>query len=179
MAGFNQVQLLGNLTREPDFRGLPSGMQVCEFGIAINTGRQTDKPYFGQIVTFGKTAELCRQYLSKGSAVFICGRLENNEWEDKKTGEKKSKTRVIADTVQFLSQRTQTQTQTQYQAPAQPQYQYQYQAPQAPQAPSFSGYSYQPPTPAPAPQATAPTPVDSRFAPPPATAELVQDDIPF
>jgi single-strand DNA-binding protein len=169
MAGFNQVQLLGNLTREPDFRGLPSGMQVCEFGIAVNTGRQTDKPYFGQVVTFGKTAELCRQYLSKGSAVFICGRLENNEWEDKKTGEKKSKTRVIADTVQFLSARPQAQAQAQYQ----------YQAPQAPQAPSFSGYTYQPPTPAPAPQATAPTPVDSRFAPPPATAELVQDDIPF
>lgn len=170
MAGLNQVTLIGNLTRDPDFRGLPNGMAVCEFVIAVNTGLQKDKPYFGQIITFGKTAEVCRQYLAKGSAVAVVGRLENNEWEDKRTGEKKSKTRIVAETVQFLSSRSDQRPQQQYQQQLPSNHYYNSQAPTAP-VPTYA------PPPVQAPQTNA---VDPRFAPPPAPAgEPIQDDIPF
>lgn len=108
MAGYIKVILLGNLTRDPDFRGTPSGMTVCEFGVAVNSGRRDDKPYFGQVVTFGKTADACRQYLSKGSQVFVEGKLQNDEWEDRQTGQKRSKTRIVADSVQFIGRNDNT-----------------------------------------------------------------------
>ena len=100
-AGFMKVILMGNLTREPDYRCTPNGVGICELGVAVNSARREDKPYFGQVVAFGKTADACRQYLSKGSQVLVEGKLQNDEWEGR-DGQKRTKTRIVADTVQFI-----------------------------------------------------------------------------
>jgi single-strand DNA-binding protein len=160
MAEYMKVILLGNLTREPDYRHTPSGMAVCEFGVAVNSGRQGDKPYFGQVVTFGKTADACRQYLSKGSQVFVEGKLQNDEWEDK-NGQKRSKTRIVADTVQFIGRSDNAR-----------------QNAQSGQYSGYSGYS----APAPQPQQGFRGGVDPQYAPPPPPlpeAPAPDPDIPF
>lgn len=102
MADFCKVIILGRLTRDPDFRSTASGMAVCGLGIAVNHPRKDDGTYFGEVVVFGKTAEACRQYLAKGSQVLVEGRLQNDEWQDKQTGQRRSKTQIIAENVQFV-----------------------------------------------------------------------------
>lgn len=102
MAAFQKVIILGNLTREPEMRHTNTGMAVCEFTVAVNGTRDGDEPYFGAVVVFGKTAEACSRYLGKGSPVLVEGKLKNDEWEDKKTGQKRTKTRIVADNVQFI-----------------------------------------------------------------------------
>lgn len=102
MAGFQKYIVMGNLTREPETRYTQSGMAVCEFTIAVNGTRKEDKTFFGRVVVFGKTAESCQKYLGKGSTVMIEGRLTNDEWEDRQTGQKREKTRIIAENVQFI-----------------------------------------------------------------------------
>lgn len=161
MAGFLKVILLGNLTREPDHRLTPSGTAVCEFGVAVNSGRREDKPYFGQVVTFGKTADACREYLSKGSQVFVEGKLQNDEWEDRQTGQKRTKTRIIADLVQFISRNDNSR-----------------QNAQSGQYSGYSGYS----APAPQPQQGYRGGVDPQYAPPPPPlpeAPQAENDLPF
>lgn len=111
MASLNKVFLLGNLTRDPDLRALPSGSAVCEFGIAVNrrytaaNGQEVEEPCFVDIVVWGRSAESCKQYLEKGSQVMIEGRLQLDQWEDRNGGGKRSRLRVIAEQVQFLSRR--------------------------------------------------------------------------
>ena len=102
MTGFCKVFLLGNLTRDPDMRTSHKGTAVCELGIAVNSDNRNDPPFFGQVVVFGKTAEACGRYLAKGSQILVEGRLKNEEWEDRQTGQKRSKTRIYADSVQFI-----------------------------------------------------------------------------
>lgn len=102
--GYNRVILQGNLTRNPELRCTPSGMAVCEFTVAVNGTRKDDAPYFGAVVVFGNTAEACSRYLGKGSQVLVDGKLKNDEWEDRQTGQKRSKTRIIADSVQFIGE---------------------------------------------------------------------------
>lgn len=108
MASLNKVLLIGNLTRDPEMRYIPSGTAITKFGLAVNrdytdrtSGDKKESVCFVNIVAWGKVAEICNQYLSKGRPVFIEGRLEFSQWETKE-GEKRSKLEVTAERVQFL-----------------------------------------------------------------------------
>ncbi len=112
MANINRVTITGNLTRDPDLRSLPSGMAVCELGVAVNhrrkdnaTDQWIEEPNFFNVVVFGAQGENCAQYLSKGRPVAIDGRLRWSSWEDKNGGGKRSKVEIVAQTVQFLGGR--------------------------------------------------------------------------
>lgn len=108
-ASLNKVFLMGNLTREPELRYTPgSNFAVCEFGLAINrhytqNGQEKDETCFLDIVVWGKQAESCSRFLQKGSSVFIEGRLSFEQWVEKDTQRKRSRIRVTAERVQFLS----------------------------------------------------------------------------
>ena len=107
MANLNYVVLAGNLTRDPQVRNTPGGATVADLGLAINekfknkSGELQESTTFVDIVAWGRTAELCQQYLHKGSPVLIEGSLQLDQWESKE-GEKRSKLRIRADRVQFL-----------------------------------------------------------------------------
>ncbi len=106
MASLNKVMLIGRLTRDPEKRTIPSGSAVTEFRLAAsrrfksNSGEDREETVFVDITAWGRTAEICAQYLRKGSQVFIEGRLKLDEWE--KDGQKRSKLSVVAEVVQFL-----------------------------------------------------------------------------
>lgn len=107
MASFNKVILLGNLTRDPEVRYTPSGAAVASFAIAVNRkykqGEETkDEVSYIDIVVFGKTAENCGQYLNKGDAILVEGRLQQRRWDDKDSGQKRSKVEVVAQIVNFM-----------------------------------------------------------------------------
>jgi single-strand DNA-binding protein len=95
----NQVVLVGRLTRDPETR-FSANTAICKFSIANNTGKEDKNVSYFDIVTFGKTAERCQQYLKKGTQIAISGRLSQNRWEQE--GQKRSKVEVIAQIVQFL-----------------------------------------------------------------------------
>ncbi len=101
----NKAMLFGNLTRDPELRALPSGMNVVNFSIATNRtfkdrdGKKQEQTDFHNVVVFGRQADTVNQYLKKGSSVFVEGRMQTRSWE--KDGEKKYRTEVIADRVQF------------------------------------------------------------------------------
>lgn len=105
---YNRVTLAGNLTRDPEVKFLPNDKAVAQFGIAINRkfkgpdGSAKEETTFVDVEAWGRTAELVGQYLTKGQPCFIEGRLRLDQWDDKKTGEKRSKIKVVADSVQFL-----------------------------------------------------------------------------
>ncbi len=112
MANFNRIILIGNLTRDPDYKSLPSGQAVCRLGIATNrqfrnkqTGNMTQEVCFVDIDVWGAQAENCRQYLQKGRSVLVEGRLKYDTWQDQ-TGGTRSKHSVVADRVVFLGQGT-------------------------------------------------------------------------
>ncbi len=107
---FNKIILIGNLTRDPEVRYTPQGTSVCNFGIAVNRKyKQGDEVKeevtFINIVVFGKQADTCGQYLNKGRAVLVEGRLQERRWETE-DGQKRSKYEVVAQTVRFLSRKT-------------------------------------------------------------------------
>jgi single-strand DNA-binding protein len=111
MNSFNRVILLGNLTRDPEVRYIPSGTAVASFGLAVNRrykqGTETkDEVSYIDIVVFGKTAENCGQYLNKGDAILVEGRLQQRRWDDKDSGQKRSKVEVVAQTVNFMPKRS-------------------------------------------------------------------------
>jgi single-strand DNA-binding protein len=111
MNSFNKVILLGNLTRDPEVRYTPSGTAVASFAIAVNRrykqGEETkDEVSYIDIVVFGKTAENCGQYLNKGDAILVEGRIQQRRWDDKETGQKRSKVEVVAQTVNFMPKRS-------------------------------------------------------------------------
>lgn len=101
----NKVFVLGNLTRDPELKALPSGIQVCSFSIATNSvykdkeGNKKETAEFHNIVAFGRQGELIGQYLRKGSQALIEGRIQTRSWEQ--DGQKKYRTEIIADRVQF------------------------------------------------------------------------------
>ncbi|MEZ5405482.1 MAG: single-stranded DNA-binding protein [Verrucomicrobiia bacterium] len=107
MSSLNKVFLMGNLTRDPEVRYTPKGTAVTDISIAINTvyrtqeGDEKEEVTYVDIVTWGRQAETCGQYLTKGAPVFVEGRLQLDQWEDK-DGQKKSRLRVRAERVQFL-----------------------------------------------------------------------------
>lgn len=105
---FNKVILIGNLTKDPELRYTPQGTPVSTFRIAVNTRyKQSEEAredtLFIDVVTFGKQAETCSQYLSKGKSVLVEGRLQERRWESE--GQQRSKFEVVAQTVRFLSRK--------------------------------------------------------------------------
>lgn len=102
---------MGNLTREPETKYTPKGTAVTQLSIAINRryttegGEQKEEVTYVDIEAWGKLAENCAEHLSKGKSIYCEGRLKLDQWEDKQTGEKRSRMRVVADAVQFLSPR--------------------------------------------------------------------------
>ena len=110
MPTLNKVFLLGNLTRDPDLRGLPSGQSVCEMRMAItrryiSNGKEVDETCFVDVVVWGKSANNCKQFLTKGSQIMVEGRLQLDQWEDRNGGGQRSKLRVVAEQVQFMNRR--------------------------------------------------------------------------
>ncbi|OPZ31537.1 MAG: Single-stranded DNA-binding protein [Lentisphaerae bacterium ADurb.BinA184] len=109
MANLNRVFLLGNLTRDPDLRYAPSGMAICQFGLAMNrryqgrNGEEVNETCFVDIDVFAKQAESCKSYLQKGAPVLVEGHLKLDQWEDRNTHEKRSRLKVVAERVQFLA----------------------------------------------------------------------------
>jgi single-strand DNA-binding protein len=105
----NRVVLTGNLTKDPDLRSTPNGLAICKLRVAVNTRRRNgagdweEKPNFFDVTVFGGQGERCKQYLSRGRAVAIDGRLEWREYEVE--GQKRQSVDIIADSVQFLGGR--------------------------------------------------------------------------
>ena len=103
----NKAILFGNLTRDPELRALPSGMNVCNFSIATNRvyrdreGKKQEHTDFHNVVVFGRQADTVAQYLKKGSSVFVEGRIQTRSWDDKTSGEKKYSKEVVPDRGQF------------------------------------------------------------------------------
>jgi single-strand DNA-binding protein len=106
MPSMNRVYLMGNITRDPECRQTPSGISVADLRLAVSekyknrSGENVETVCFADIVVWGRQAETCAQYLSKGSPILVEGRLQFDEWE--KDGQKHSKLRVRADRVQFM-----------------------------------------------------------------------------
>jgi single-strand DNA-binding protein len=112
MASFNKVILMGNLTRDPELRYTPKGTAIAKVGLAVNrvwtneAGEKKEDVTFIDVDIFGRTAENVGQYMRKGRPILIEGRLRLDQWDDKQTGQKRSKLGVVAETVQFLGSPT-------------------------------------------------------------------------
>ncbi|OGW14101.1 MAG: single-stranded DNA-binding protein [Nitrospirae bacterium GWA2_42_11] len=109
MNGFNKVILMGNLTKDPEIRYTPAGTAVANFSLAVNRrykqgGEVKDEVSYLDIVVFGKQADSCGQYLNKGDAVIIDGRLQQRRWETE-DGQKRNKVEIVANSVQFMPKR--------------------------------------------------------------------------
>lgn len=108
MANLNKVMLIGNLTRDPELRYTPKGTAVADIGLAINRvwsndqGQKQEDTTYVDVTLWGRQAELAQQYLSKGRGAYIEGRLQLDTWDDKETGKKRSKLKVIGENLQFL-----------------------------------------------------------------------------
>jgi single-strand DNA-binding protein len=112
MASFNKVILVGNLTRDPEVKYLPSGSAVSEIGLAVNrswfdkqSNQRKEEVTFVDVTLWGRTAEIAGEYLSKGRSVLIEGRLQLDTWEDKQSGQKRSKLRVVGENMTMLGSR--------------------------------------------------------------------------
>ena len=103
----NKAILIGNLTRDPELKSLPSGIKVCSFSIATNrvwkdkSGVRQEAADYHNVVVFGRQAETVAQYMKKGSSILVEGRIQTRSWEDKTSGEKKYRTEIVADRTQF------------------------------------------------------------------------------
>ena len=111
MASLNKVMLIGNLTRDPEIRYTPKGQAVTDIGLAVNrvytteNGEKREEVTFIDITLWGRTAEVVHQYCKKGRPLFVEGRLQLDTWDDKQTGQKRSKLKVIGDGIQLLGSR--------------------------------------------------------------------------
>lgn len=111
MANFNKVYLIGNLTRDPELRVTPKGTAICQFGLAVNrqfkdeSGALRDETTFVDIEAWGKQGETIAKYCTKGRPLFVEGRLKFDQWEDKTSGQKRSKLKVVLEGFQFLGSR--------------------------------------------------------------------------
>lgn len=103
----NKALIYGNITRDPEIRQLPNGTSVANLGVATNRhytsqqGEKREETEFHNVVLFGRLAELAQQYLTKGGGVYIEGRLRTSSWDDKETGQKRYRTEVIGEQMQF------------------------------------------------------------------------------
>lgn len=190
MPSLNKVMLIGNLTRDPEVRYTPKGTAVTDIGLACNrsytldSGERREDVTFIDVTLWGKSAELVAQYMKKGRPIYIEGRLQMDSWDDKQTGQKRSKMKVVGENFQFLGGRDDQgggggahqqapPQQQQYSPPPEQQQQYS-QPPQQQQAP---------------PQQAAP-PMQQQYSPPPqqnpgggggnaAPSGNEEEDIPF
>ncbi len=111
MPNLNKVMLMGNLTRDPEMKYTPKGTAIANFGLAVNRnyttegGEKREEVTFIDIEAFGRTAEIIGEYFKKGRPIYVEGRLKLDQWDDKQTGQKKSKLRVVADSFEFLGSR--------------------------------------------------------------------------
>lgn len=109
--GLNKVMIIGNLGRDPEMRFAPSGQAITNFSVAVtrswknSEGQQQDETEWFNIEAWGRLAEISNEYLSKGRKAYVEGRLRTDSWEDKNTGEKKYRTKVVATEIQFLEPR--------------------------------------------------------------------------
>jgi len=103
----NKAIVIGNLTRDPELRSLPTGIKVCTFSLATNrvwkdkNGARQESADYHNVVVFGRQAETVAQYMKKGSSILVEGRMQTRSWDDKTTGEKKYRTEIVADRTQF------------------------------------------------------------------------------
>lgn len=103
----NKAMVIGNLTRDPELKSLPSGIKVCSFSVATNrvwkdkNGSRQESADYHNVVVFGRQAEIVSQYMKKGSSIMAEGRMQTRSWDDKNSGEKKYRTEIIADRIQF------------------------------------------------------------------------------
>jgi single-strand DNA-binding protein len=103
----NKVIIYGNLTRDPELKALPSGVQVATIGMATNrvfkdkNGAKQEQVEYHNVVAFGRQAEVIGQYLKRGAGLYVEGRLQTRSWDDQKSGEKKYRTEVVLDSFQF------------------------------------------------------------------------------
>lgn len=108
MASFNKVILIGNLTRDPEMRYTPKGMAIAKIGLAVNrswrteSGETKEEVTFVDVDAFGRQAETLAQYMKKGSPLMVEGRLKLDQWDDKQTGQKRSRLGVVVENFQFL-----------------------------------------------------------------------------
>lgn len=108
MANFNKVLLMGNLTRDPEVRYTPKGTAIATIGIAVNrvwtteTGEKKEEVTFVDVDVWGRQAETIGQYMTKGRPIFIEGRLRLDQWDDKESGQKRSKLKVVCESFQFI-----------------------------------------------------------------------------
>lgn len=108
MVSINTVMIGGNLTRDPELKYLDGGLAVCNFNVAVNekytdkAGNKKENVCFVEVVAWKKTAELAAEYLKKGSPVVVEGKLSQDEWVDKESGKKRTKTKVTAGKVHFV-----------------------------------------------------------------------------
>ncbi|CAN5452863.1 single-stranded DNA-binding protein [soil metagenome] len=110
MANLNKVMLIGNLTRDPELRYTPKGSAVTDVGIAVNRTYRVEEETreettFVDVTFWGRKAEVINQYLKKGRPIFVEGRLQLDTWDDKATGQKRSKLRVVGENFEFLGSR--------------------------------------------------------------------------
>jgi single-strand DNA-binding protein len=111
MASLNKVMLIGNCTRDPEIKYTPKGTAVAELGLAVNriysteSGERREETTFVDITLWGRQAEIAGEYLKKGRPVYIEGRLQLDTWDDKATGQKRSKLKVVGDNLQLLGSR--------------------------------------------------------------------------
>ncbi len=112
MANLNKVMIIGNLTADPEVRTTPRGASLTELRLAVNRvtggqgeGERREETTFLDVTCWGRTGEIAAQYLSKGRPVFIEGRLQQDSWEDKQTGQRRSRIRIVAENLQLLGGR--------------------------------------------------------------------------
>lgn len=120
MIELNKVFLSARLTRDPEMRYIPSGAGVCEMRVAAdrsfsdrNSAERRTETLFINVTAWGKTAEFCNQYMNKGSAIFVEGRLKLDSWDDRETGKKREKISIVADRVQFGESRAEAEARRQ------------------------------------------------------------------
>jgi single-strand DNA-binding protein len=111
MANLNKVMLIGNLTRDPEIKYTPKGTAVAQLGLAVNrvwsndAGEKQEETTFVDVELWGRQAEVAGEYLRKGKPVFIEGRLKLDSWDDKQSGQKRSKMKVVGEQIQLLGSR--------------------------------------------------------------------------
>src|ERR1700730_13328495 len=109
MPNCNSVTLMGNCTRDPELRQTPGGAKVCEIGLAIShkyttdDGQKREDTTWVDVTLWSRLAEIAAQYLHKGAPVFIQGRLQTDSWDDKQTGQKRTKLKVVAENLHLLT----------------------------------------------------------------------------
>ena len=111
MASYNKVMLIGNLTRDPEMKYTPKGTAVAEIGLAVNrsytadNGERREETTFVDVTLWGRVAEIVGEYCKKGRPLFVEGRLQLDSWDDKATGQKRSKLKVVGENIQLLGGR--------------------------------------------------------------------------